>query len=216
MRNSPKREQVLALFGEGVDAIESLVSHFEPDPADRAWHRTVTEDWSVEELGRHLLAVADWYHEWLDRAEHGDGAQPFSSRQLADRNELEVHDRRMVSGPDSYRQFTDRSREYLRRLTSAAESDAWNVPYGFAYGTTTVGLHAGAAAAEWHLHAWDLSGGEWQPADPGALYMAAGEVMTSTQPVLQRMVTRRIVPLIAKRDPWNDLLTRTGRKPTRS
>lgn len=200
---------IIDLYDEGVAAIADAAAERE----GRAWHKTVVGEWSAHELARHLLAVCEWYHQWLDRAEAGDSSPPFPAKQLAGRNELEVLDLDDLDGPDAIAKFLERAAAYRRRLDDLAEAGQWDLPYGFAHGVTTVGGHAGIAAGEWHLHAWDLRSGDHVPAAPGQLYRAVGDGMTRTQPTWKRMITRRVVGRIAERDPWTDLLKRSGRQP---
>ena len=202
--------EVIELFDEGVKAIAEAAANRE----GRAWHRTVVGEWSAHELARHLAAVADWYHDWLDHAEAGDASQPFPTKQLDGRNELAVLDLDHLAGPEAIERFVSRANEYRDRLRAMADSGRWDVPYGFAHGTTTVGGHAGVAAAEWHLHAWDLASHDHTPTQPERLYLAVGAGMTRTQPRWQRAITRRVVRRIARRDPWRDLLERSGRTPS--
>lgn len=202
--------QVIAQFDEGVATISELASQRE----GRAWHKSVVGEWSGHELARHLLVIAGWYHEWLDAALEGNGTQPFPAKQLDDRNELAILDIRDLDGPEAIAQFVDRATGYSDRLRQASTTTKWSAPYGFANGVSTVGGHAGIAAAEWHLHAWDLSGGEWAPTNPRELYLAVGHGMTATQPKWKRQITRRVVSRIAARDPWLDLLKRSGRTST--
>lgn len=199
--------QVIAQFDEGVAAIADHASQRE----GRAWHKTVVGEWSAHELARHLVAVTDWYHEWLDAALAGDSAQPFPAKQLDDRNELAVLDLGNLDGPEAIVRFVSRAGDYADRLRTAAGSNEWSAAYGFANGVTTVGGHAGIAAAEWHLHAWDLSRGAWLPTKPTDLYLAVGDGMTVTQPKWKQMITRRVVKRIAGGEPWLDLLERSGR-----
>lgn len=201
--------EVIDLFDEGVTAIAEAAAARE----GRAWHQTVVGEWSAHELARHLLAVCTWYHEWLDRAEDGDASQPFPTKQLAGRNELAILDLDDIDGPDAITRFVDLAAAYRDRLRSTAEEDRWDLPYGFANGVTTVGGHAGIAAGEWHLHAWDLRQGTFVPAAPDQLYRAVGDGMTRAQPAWKRAITRRVVARIANRDPWTDLLERSGRRP---
>lgn len=203
-------EQVVAQFDEGVAAIADQAGQRE----GRAWHKTVVGEWSAHELARHLVAVTDWYHEWLDSALAGDGTQPFPAKQLDGRNELAILDLRDLEGPEAIEHFVRRAGEYTDRLRSAAASGEWSTPYGFANGTTTVGGHAGIAAAEWHLHAWDFSGGTWSPSNPQELYLAVGHGMTATQSRWKQAVTRRVVKRIAAGEPWLDLIKRSGRNAT--
>lgn len=203
-------QQVIAQFDEGVAAIVDHASRRE----GRDWHKTIVGDWSAHELARHLVAVTDWYHEWLDAALAGDSTQPFPAKQLDDRNELAILDLRDLEGPEAVNRFAERANGYAERLRSAEASGDWTIAYGFANGVSTVGGHAGIAAAEWHLHAWDMSGGLWSPTNSSDLYLAVGDGMTATQPRWKQVVTRRVVKRIAQRDPWLDLLKRSGRTGT--
>lgn len=203
-------ERVIAQFDEGVAAIADFAGQRE----GRAWHKTVIGEWSAHELARHLLVIADWYHEWLDSALAGDATPPFPAKQLDGRNELAILDIRDLDGPEAIERFIGRANEYADRLRTAAASEEWTTPYGFANGTSTVGGHAGIAAAEWHLHAWDMSGGTWSPTNPTELYLAVGHGMTAAQPSWKRSITRRVVKRIAAGEPWLDLLKRSGRSNT--
>lgn len=198
---------VLDQFDEGVAQIILLAGERE----GRAWHKTVVGDWSAHELARHLLAVSDWYHEWLDRAEAGDSTPPFPAKQLDSRNELAVLELGRLDGPEAIAKFAVSVTDYRRRLEQLATDGCWDLPYGFANGRTTAGGHAGIAAAEWHLHAWDLSGGRWRPSSPQTLYLAVGHGMVATQPRWKQPITRRVVARIAAGDPWADLVKRSGR-----
>lgn len=209
----PKRSDLLTLYAEGVDAIESIGADLDADTNGRGWHRTAVGDWTAQELARHLLGVARWYHQWLDDAELGRAEPPFPVKQLEGRNELDVLDATALSGREALDTFLLEARRYLTRLEAAASSDeAWNRPFGFPWGTITTGLHVGAAISEWNLHAWDLSSGTWEPSDPEAVYLAVGAALTAPQPRLQRLVTHRVVPVLARRNPWPDLLKRSGRR----
>jgi hypothetical protein len=200
--------EVIRLFDEGVDALVDAAD----ERHGREWHKTVVGEWSGHELARHLLAVCEWYHAWLDRSEGGDGSPPFPSKQLAGRNELAILDLGDLDGPAAIDRFAERAADYRVRLLGVAETNRWDLPYGFANGTTTIGGHAGIAAGEWHLHAWDLRQGDHVPANPDRLYLAVGHGMTLTQPAWKRAITRRVVARIAKRDPWTDLVRRSGRR----
>ena len=130
--------------------------------------------WRVDgqELARHVLAVARWYHDWLDRAERGDAAPPFAVTELAVRNAAELEGLSGLDGPEAVGRFVPVAGAYRARLPAR-----WDLPYGYPRGTVTAGLHAGTAACEWHLHAWDLahaSGHGHRPSDPAALYAAVG------------------------------------------
>lgn len=206
-----ERQDILTLLAEGIDAVATAGSGV-ADDTGRGWHRTVVGDWSAGELARHLLGVADRYHEWLDRSEAGDASIPFPAKQTDGRNELEVLDRSHLSGEQALARFTARAEEHLARLAvAAAEDDRWNRRFGFPRGTTTIGHHAAIASAEWHIHAWDLSRGTWEPHDAATLYRSVGAAFNSVNSPIRRFVTWPVVNRIANRRPWPDLLERSGR-----
>lgn len=201
----PTRGEVLELFEEGVASIESLAAGFED------WHSIACGHWSAADLARHLAAVAAWYHEWLDRAVAGDSSPPFGEAELSLRNERMVEAAAGVSGPDAIKRFSAAARSYAERL----DSRHWDLPFGYPFGTVTAGLHAGAAAAEWHLHAWDLGGArgiDHRPSDPAALWRAIGWCRASSRPSPIRLIQGLLVEAGAAGDPWPRLLRASGRR----
>ena len=201
------RDQVLSLYDEGVDAFARLAGALEGED----WARPACGEWSAATLTRHVAAVAGWYHEWLDRAEQGDAAPVFPGEELAARNELALVPLAGTDGPAALELFVTRARSYRERLPAV-----WDLPYGWPHGTVTAGLHAPVAAAEWHLHAWDLarSGGSGHsPSDPGALYRATGACFAQAQDGLKGRIAGALVPVGARLRPWEATLRRSGRAP---
>jgi hypothetical protein len=202
------REEVLRLYDEGVDAVATLAGALTAD----GWERRACGEWTATQLTRHVAAVAGWYHDWLDRAERGDAAPPFSVEELASHNERALDALSGVDGPAALEQFVIRARSYRDRLVPE-----WDLPYGYPRGTVTAGLHAAAAASEWHLHAWDLvhlgTGVTYCPSDPAALYEAAGACLAAAQGGMRGRVSAALVPLGARLRPWEAMLRRSGRAP---
>jgi len=164
-------------------------------------------------VARHVLAVVGWYHDWLDRAEAGEAEPVFPVAELAARNaeELAREDLGRLDGPTAMAQFAARAHAYGERLVAD-----WDLPYGYPRGTVTAGLHAGVAACEWHLHAWDVAGAQrrgHRPSDPAALYAAAGVCLARAQGGIQGRLAGALVPLGARLRPWEALLRRSGRAP---
>jgi hypothetical protein len=156
-----------------------------------------------------VLAVADWYHEWLDRAEAGVTSRPFPVEEMPSRNQVEVANRADIAVDDAVRQFVTRARSYGERVDRN-----WDLPYAYPFGHVTAGLHLGVAAAEWNLHAWDLSGefdARHEPSDPVGLFRAAGSCFAASQGGVRGRVTGWIVPIGARVRPWPSLLERSGR-----
>ncbi len=162
-------------------------------------------------LTRHVVAVAGWYHEWLDRAERGDAAPPFTVDELAARNEVALAALAGIDAPAALELFVTRARAYRDRVRTE-----WDRPYGYPRGTVTAGLHAAVAATEWHLHAWDLARSQGighQPSDPAALYRATGACVAAAEGGVKGRLAGALVPLGARLRPWEALLRRSGRAP---
>lgn len=196
------------LFREGVESVERISSSL----SNRAWELPACGRWTGTQTARHLVAVARWYHEWLDRAIAGNASPPFTASEMDQRNDDALARIGGISGPEAIAEFVETATAYLGRAT-----DYWNLAYGYPYGTVTVGLHCGVAAAEWHLHAWDLSHTSerrHRPQNPEALFTAAGMCLAEAKGGFGGTVLRFLVPLGARRSPWSTILQRSGRTPT--
>ncbi len=192
---------MLALYDEGVEAIATTANR-----VMGRWDDRVCGEWSAKDLAGHLVCVIGWYHDWLDAAERGLSARPFIAADLAARNAQALRELQDGTGPERVEQFVMEARRYATRLP-----ESWGLAYGYPYGTVTAGLHAGVAAGEWHLHAWDLSGGRHQPSNPGELFVAVGLAMTAAHGGIMGTVGQAIMPFASRRKPWNQLLRRSGR-----
>lgn len=192
-------------FNAGVDAIEKITAEFTTED----WAKPACGEWTAEETARHILAVVDWYHQWLDRAVSGQSDPLFPASELDSRNAAELRQRSHLNGAEAVSQFVQRARDYISR---AAEH--WDLPFGFPFGTVTVGEHVAIAATEWHLHAWDLTSGDEQrhePENAAELFTAVGLAMAETKGGLQRRIMKRAVPLVSNRSPWETILKQSGR-----
>ena len=198
---------MLRLYDEGVDAFVAAAGALGPG----GWSRVACGDWTASDLARHVLAVTQWYERWLDRAERGDAAPPFGLSELATRNAAELEELRALDGPEAVTRFVATARAYRARLPSG-----WDLAFGYPRGTVTAGLHAGVAACEWHLHAWDVAhaaGLGYQPSDPAALYRAAGACLAAAEGGVKGRVTAALGPFGARLRPWEALLRRSGCAP---
>jgi hypothetical protein len=97
------------------------------------------------------------------------GAHPDTlARKLARQNAAELAALPDASGPEHIDAFATSARAYAQRLLPI-----WDLPHHqYQDVLVTVGAMAGAACAEWHLHAWDLAraqGKDYRPADPDML-----------------------------------------------
>jgi len=196
---------VARLYHQGVEAVVELAGELVP----RQWSTPACGSWSAADTVRHLLSVSRWYHAWLDRAIEGDVSRPFPGEQIDAYAAAALADGRTLTPGAAAAAFERSATEYQAR---AAEHR--DLPYGFPFGIATVGLHLGVAAAEWHLHAWDLStvtAQRHRPEDPGLLLRATGECVAATSGRWKAAAVRRVVPVMSRRSPWETMLRRSGR-----
>jgi hypothetical protein len=205
----PDQEAVLACYLDGVEGAVRMGTGLPPE----GWATQVCGVWDVTALAGHLLVVARWYHEWLDRALLGDADPPFPAKELATRNQAALVGLLPEDGPGRLREFAEVARDYAERVRRG-----WHLPYGFPMGTVTAGQHAGLAAMEWHAHAWDLSAAaeaEHRPADPETLFASVADAWPRRLGLVRRTAMRAAMPAVraATRDHWALLLRNTGRDP---
>ena len=201
------RTGVLAAYRDGVMVICELAAQF----PDATWlAATPCTEWRATDLAGHLRCVADDYHEYLDDAPASRFARLMAagtsadsrSRMLARQNAAELAALPDAPGSEHIMAFAESARSYGRRLPQS-----WDVTHHrYREAGVTEGAMAGAACAEWHLHAWDLArslGKDYRPADPELVLTA------------WRAGTPQLWPVLAGRDgdPWLFLLTASGRDP---
>ncbi len=166
----------LAAFHAGVTVVCELATLF----TDESWAApTPCPEWRAADLAGHLRCVADDFNEYLDDAPASrlawlmaTGADPARlARKLARQNAAELAALAEGHGPEHIAAFAASARAYARRILPV-----WDLPHHrYRDAVVTVGGTAGAACAEWHLHAWDLAGAlgkDYIPANPDIL--AAG------------------------------------------
>ena len=206
--SSAGAQGILAAYRDGVTVICELAAQF----PDATWlAATPCTEWRATDLAGHLRCVADDYHEYLDDAPASRFARLMAagtsadsrSRMLARQNAAELAALPDAPGPEHIRAFAESARAYGRRLPQS-----WDLTHHrYLQTDVTVGAMAGAACAEWHLHAWDLArslGKDYRPADP-ELVLAAWQ---GGMPQLWPELTGR-----DGGDPWHYLLTASGRDP---
>ena len=207
--NRMSRAGILAAYRDGVTVICELAAQF----TDATWlGATPCTEWRAVDLAGHLRCVADDYHEYLDDAPASRLARLMATgvpadslaRKLARQNAAELAALPDVSGAEHIAAFADSARSYGRRL-----SPSWDLPHHrYRDAEVTVGAMAGAACAEWHIHAWDLArslGKDYRPADP-ELVLAGW-----------RAGTPQLWPVLTAGpdgdDPWHFVLRASGRDP---
>ena len=202
---------VIAAYYDAVIIICELAAQF----SDEAWNApTPCADWRAVDLAGHLRCVADDYHEYLDDAPlsrlsrlMATGVHPDTlARKLARQNAAELASLPDGTGPEHIAAFARCARAYARRVRAV-----WDLPHHQYRGmTVTVGGMAGAACAEWQLHAWDLAralGKDYRPASPETVLGG----WRAGMPQLPVWVEAR--PGHSAGDPWHALLAASGRSP---
>ncbi len=204
---------VLAAYDAGVAAVCQIAVLFD----DASWSaQTPCPEWRAFELAGHLRCVADDFNEYLDEAPvsryarlMATGAHPDTlGRKLARQNAAELAALADASPDEHIEAFALSARNYAHRLSAV-----WDLPHHQYRDTVvTVGGMAGAASAEWHLHAWDLAralGTDYRPADPAAV-LAGWRAGMPQLPVPSASLGARAV---RHYDPWHAVLTASGRRP---
>ena len=110
---------------EGVQAVERVARQL--GSAD--WEQPACGHWSGTETARHLLAVARWYHAWLDRALAGDKAQPFPARDMDEQNRQALVDLSDLEAVNAIAGFAESAEAYVDRALNH-----WDLPFGYPYG----------------------------------------------------------------------------------
>jgi uncharacterized protein (TIGR03083 family) len=205
---------VLTAYDDGVRAICRLADHFDAG----TWGApTPCLEWRAADLAGHLRCVADDFHEYLDEAPvsryarlMATGAHPDTlGRKLARQNAAELVALADAPPAEHIAAFAASARAYAGRLTAV-----WDLPHHqYRETVVTVAGMAGAACAEWHLHAWDLAaalGVVYRPADPVAVLDCWRLGMPHLQPDASRSGWRG--GLSARHaDPWHAVLAASGR-----
>jgi uncharacterized protein (TIGR03083 family) len=195
----------LPAYRDGVTVICELAAQF----GGQEWTaQTPCAEWRAADLAGHLRCVADDFHEYLDDAPGSrlarlmaTGAHPDTlTRKLARQNAAELAALPDRPPPEHIAAFARSARSYAGRL-----GPVWQLPHHrYRDALVTVGGMAGAACAEWHLHAWDLAralGKEYRPADP-EIVLAGWRAGVPQRPP---------EPAHGRADPWLALLLMSGR-----
>jgi hypothetical protein len=168
-------------------------------------------------VAAHLRCVADDYHEYLNDAPvsryarlMGSGVPPQSiARKLARQNAAELAALSEARPAEHIAAFAVSARAYAARLPSV-----WDLPHHqYREQVVTVAGMAGAACAEFHLHAWDLAralGLEHRPAQPEVVL----DGWRAGMPHLPVDAEAGWLGFGRRRDPWYMLLLASGRLPS--
>jgi uncharacterized protein (TIGR03083 family) len=204
---------ILAAYYDGVTAIFQLAGLFDAG----TWAaQTPCPEWRAADLAGHLRCIADDFHEYLDEAPvsryarlMATGAHPETlGRKLARQNAAELAALADAPPAEHIEAFGAAARAYAGRVAAV-----WDLPHHQYRDTVvTVAGMAGAACAEWHLHAWDLAaalGLSYRPSDPAVVLDCWRSGMPHL-PVAPR-AGRRGGHALRGADPWRAVLAASGR-----
>lgn len=203
----PVDPAVMELYRSGVAAVVDTTRTW--TPAD--WARPACGTWTGADLAGHLVTVIGWYHDWLDRGLAGITEPAFPAAELTEQTGLALAALAPGDGPSRIDSFVTATGLYADRL-----HEHWDAPFAYPRGTVTAGLHVGVAAAEWHLHTWDFAssaGGVYVPLNAEELYLATARCLMAARGGVRGRLGLAVARRIARRDPWHDLLRRSGRHP---
>jgi len=204
---------VLAAYYDGITAICDLAARFD----DETWAaQTPCPEWRAADLAGHLRCVADDLHEYLDEAPVSRYARLMAtgahrdtlSRKLARQNAAELAALADAPPVEHIAAFAASARAYAGRLTAV-----WELPHHqYRETVVTVAGMAGAACAEWHLHAFDLAralGLDYRPPDPAAVL----ECWRRGMPHMPLPPKAGRAGALSSRghDPWHAVLAASGR-----
>ena len=205
---------VLTAFHDAVTAICQLAEQFTAD----SWNaQTPCPEWRAADLAGHLRCIVDDFHEYLDEAPvsryarlMGTGAHPDTlGRKLARQNAAELAALADAPPLEHIRAFSISARAYASRLPAV-----WDLPHHqYRETVVTVAGMAGAACAEWHLHAWDLAMAlsvPYRPTDPAAVLYCWRTGMPHLPLPTARAGWWGGLPPRAT-DPWHAVLAASGR-----
>ena len=179
--------------------------------------QTPCPEWRASDLAGHLRCVADDFHEYLDDAPVSRYARLMAPRRaaghhrrkLARQNAAELAALADAPPAEHIAAFAVAARAYAARLPSV-----WDLPHHqYRDQVVTVAGMAGAAGAEWHLHAWDLAralGLDYRPADPDAVL----EGWRAGMPHLPVDAEAGWLGFGRRRDPWSCCCSASGRLPS--
>ncbi len=209
---------VLAAYYDGVTAICELAGRFS---AGTWGAQTPCPEWRAADLAGHLRCIADDFHEYLDEAPVSRYARLMATgvhrdtlgRKLARQNAAELAALADAPPADHIAAFAGSARAYASRVTAV-----WELPHHQYRDTVvTVAGMAGAACAEWHLHAWDLAvalGTDYRPADPGAVLDCWRLGMPHLPVPVPGRAGWRGAHSARAADPWHAVLAASGRPAT--
>jgi uncharacterized protein (TIGR03083 family) len=205
---------VLAAYDDGVTAICQLAARF----GRGTWSAmTPCFEWRAADLAGHLRCVADDFNEYLDEAPvsryarlMATGAHPDTlGRKLARQNAAELATLADAPPAEHIAAFEAAARAYAVRLPAV-----WDLPHHqYREKVVTVAGMAGAACAEWHLHAWDLAmalGQDYRPRDPAEV-LACWRAGMPHLPVPVARPGWRGGLGVRSTDPWHAVLAASGR-----
>ena len=170
-------ERTLRAHNSGIDAIRLIASRFE----DQDWDaQSGCEGWSARDLAGHLVAVANLWHEILDRAEAGDSSLIFPFEDFAEWNTSSLAALPDESGQERIARYAERASAFVDRVRDHEDLLVGAPPASVSAVPMTLDLFTRFNPSEWHLHALDLAvaiGGTYRAEDGAWLFEGWRELL---------------------------------------
>lgn len=197
--SGPDRDTVCSAVQAGIDAVMALVDRADADAP------TPCRDWALLDLVRHLEGIAGAYLLWVGSAVGGRVAHLRVGQELAAYNAQVLERLPVLTVGEHAHRFHQMAGDHLRLAQATWERPVLETPDDV---ILDVGTHAGVAAVEWHVHAWDLAWSVGRSHVPTADVL---DVLTRTWDDVLALVTG--APRPDADDDWEGLLRATGRVP---
>lgn len=196
---TPDRGATLAAVAAGAEAVVAAVRDGRPDAASPC------AGWDALTVVRHLEGIAGAYLLWTGSSLGGRIARMRTGVEAASYNATILDRLPRLGLAEHLDRFVALASDHVRLAHVTWTTPMLETPDDV---LLTVGQHAGVAAVEWHVHAWDLarSQGRQHTPDPASLAVC----VAAWEEVLAD-VTGTVLDETAA--PWPALLVATGRTP---
>lgn len=197
--SGPDRDAVCSAVQAGIDGVMALVDRADADAP------TPCDAWRLLDLVRHLEGIAGAYLLWVGSAVGGRVAHMRVGEELAAYNEQVLSRLPVLTVGEHAHRYHLLATDHLRLAMATWDRPVLETPDDV---LLSVGTHAGIAALEWHVHAWDLAtatGREHRPTPAG--------LAVATRAWDDVLAVVNGIDRDGAADPWHGLLRATGRTP---
>lgn len=196
---APDRATTLGAVVAGIDAVVAAVRDGRPDAASPC------TGWDALTVVRHLEGIAGAYVLWAGSSLGGRIARMRTGVEAADYNATILARLPRLGLAEHLDRFVTLACDHVRLARVTWTTPMLQTPDDV---ILSVGQHAGVAAVEWHVHAWDLARSQGRQHTPDADSLAV--CVGAWEEVLADVAGRALDDEAAA---WPALLAATGRTP---